>query len=134
MNKRGYLIGGLLIVVFAALGGAAFVKTMTPYVGFKEAREAGRRVQVWGRIDRTQPIGTDRETGTFSFQIEDENHDRFHVLYDGVRPGNFDQATGVVVIGQYRDGKFHADQMLVKCPSKEQEESLQEKYKQTAAR
>ena len=134
MKKPGLWVGGGLTLVFAAVGGLAFVKAMTPYVSFSEARQAGRRVQVWGRIDRTQPLGPDRETGIFTFPIEDENHDRLQVLYDGVRPGNFDQATGVVVMGQYREGQFHADQMLIKCPSKEQEEAFQEKYQQTAER
>lgn len=131
MNKRGWLIGGALILAFAALGGAAFVKTMTPYVSFQEARQSGRRVQVWGRIVRTQPMEVDPQDGVFSFQIEDENHERLQVRYAGVRPSNFDQATGVVVIGQYREAAFQADQMLVKCPSKDQESALREKYQQS---
>lgn len=132
MSRRGLWVGGALILAFAALGGAAFVKTMVPYVSFQEARQSGRRVQVWGRIVRSQPPEVDPQTGILSFEIENENHERLPVRYAGVRPGNFDQATGVVVIGQYRDAAFQADQMLVKCPSKEQETAFREKYKRSA--
>ena len=42
------------------------------------------------------------------------------VMYEGVKPGNFEEATEIVAIGSYRDGAFHAEQLLVKCPSKYQ--------------
>ena len=42
------------------------------------------------------------------------------VLYEGVKPGNFEEATQIVAIGSYSDGAFHANQLLVKCPSKYQ--------------
>ena len=42
------------------------------------------------------------------------------ILYNGVKPGNFEQATEIVAIGQYQNGGFEADQLLVKCPSKYQ--------------
>ena len=45
------------------------------------------------------------------------------VVYHGVIPGNFDQATSIVAIGRYQDGVFAAEQLLVKCPSKYQAEA-----------
>jgi len=42
------------------------------------------------------------------------------VLYSGIKPGNFEEATEIVAVGSYRDGSFYADQLLVKCPSKYQ--------------
>jgi len=44
-----------------------------------------------------------------------------------VVPGNFDQATSVVLKGKPdNDGRFVAEQMLVKCPSKYQGEGGEE--------
>jgi cytochrome c-type biogenesis protein CcmE len=37
-----------------------------------------------------------------------------------VKPGNFEQATSVVLKGKTEGDRFVADQMLVKCPSKYQ--------------
>jgi cytochrome c-type biogenesis protein CcmE len=42
------------------------------------------------------------------------------VVYDGVKPGNFEEAVQIVAIGRYQDDAFHAEQLLVKCPSKYQ--------------
>jgi cytochrome c-type biogenesis protein CcmE len=44
------------------------------------------------------------------------------VHYYGVVPGNFEQATSVVLKGKSTEGVFVAEQMLVKCPSKYQGE------------
>ncbi|HIE53220.1 MAG TPA: cytochrome c maturation protein CcmE [Armatimonadetes bacterium] len=132
MSKKGSLIGILLLVAFGMLGVSSFLRSLSPYVSFEEARITGQRVQVYGRIDRTRPMGSDAERGLFSFYLEDENHDSLRVVYGGVKPGNFDQADGVVAIGTYREGAFHADRLLVKCPSKEEEQRLRERYRQTA--
>jgi cytochrome c-type biogenesis protein CcmE len=43
------------------------------------------------------------------------------VIYDGTKPGNFDQATSVVCVGKYETDAFYADKLLIKCPSKYQE-------------
>jgi len=48
------------------------------------------------------------------------------VVYYGVVPGNFDQATSVVLKGKADGDMFVADQMLVKCPSKYQGEGGEE--------
>ena len=54
------------------------------------------------------------------FGLVDENGKVMPVLYKGVKPGNFEEATEIVAVGSYHDGAFHADQLLVKCPSKYQ--------------
>jgi len=53
------------------------------------------------------------------------------VVYHGVIPGNFDQATMVVAIGRYQEGRFLAEQLLVKCPSKYQAEAEKQKAVRT---
>jgi cytochrome c-type biogenesis protein CcmE len=50
----------------------------------------------------------------------DEDGNTMTVHYDGVKPGNFEEAVQIVAVGSYRDGVFHAEQLLVKCPSKYQ--------------
>jgi len=55
--------------------------------------------------------------------MADEAGDQFEVIFDGTKPGNFEQATEIVCVGIYNQGKFHAKELLVKCPSKYMEES-----------
>jgi cytochrome c-type biogenesis protein CcmE len=113
------LVGGAAILGFLVFGLLSFQKSLTPYVGFAEARASGKVVQVKGILVDKQTT-YDPENQTFGFLLDDERGERMRVLYKGVRPGNFDQATSIVAIGSYDGAVFRADQLLVKCPSKYQ--------------
>ncbi len=121
MDKK-YIIGGVIIIVFIVWAAISFRATLTPYVSIDEAKEMGKRVQVAG-----QRMGSgqfDIQSNKFVFKLQDDHGKILNVVYDGAKPGNFDQATQVVCKGVYKDGIFHADEILVKCPSKYQEEGI----------
>jgi cytochrome c-type biogenesis protein CcmE len=122
MNKK-HIIGALIIIAFAWYAITSFDSSITPYVSIAEAIESGSTVQVKGT--RANSGTFDVEQNVFTFTLEDESGKKIDVIYDGAKPGNFDQATEVVCQGQFRDGKFHAKNILVKCPSKYQEEGIQ---------
>jgi cytochrome c-type biogenesis protein CcmE len=118
--KRGIALG--VVLVAAGVGVMSLVTGggVTPYVGFSEARAAKGNVQVMGEILPEQTL-YDTQAGSFAFFITDVNGDRMKVVYNGTKPGNFDQATSVVCIGRYDNEVFQADKLLIKCPSKYQE-------------
>ena len=72
-----------------------------------------------GDIDKEQ-VSYDVAAGVLRFPIQDESGDRLMVQFAGAIPGNFEQAKSVVAIGRYRESRFEAEQLLVKCPSKYQ--------------
>lgn len=117
--KTKYLIGIPIIVAFAIFGALSFRRTLTPYVSFEEAQESGATVQVIGEVALSQ-VRYDTDSHLLSFPLQDEKGNRMLVQYSGTKPGNFEQADQVVVIGRYENGIFSADQLLVKCPSKYQ--------------
>jgi cytochrome c-type biogenesis protein CcmE len=126
--KAKYIIGGVIIVVFLVWGASAFLKTTIQYVSIDEAAHSERTVQVMGKIDFDQ-VNYQTDQSRLQFAIYDaEAKDKaaaehLPVVYYGVVPGNFDQATSVVLKGKMGDeGAFVAEQMLVKCPSKYQGE------------
>ena len=118
MNKR-YVVGISVIVLCGAIGFTAFRDSLTPYVGFAEAKQLDRTCQVMGEVDK-ENVRYDLEGGVLHFTIIDENGHTLPVSYQGVKPGNFDQANSVVCNGRVVDGTFEADRLLVKCPSKYQ--------------
>jgi cytochrome c-type biogenesis protein CcmE len=128
--KAKYVIGAIIIVLFVVWGTSAFLKTTVQYVSIGEARRATRMVQVMGNIDFDQVVFNTADS-RLEFAIYDskavkkETAEHMKVVYYGVVPGNFDQATSVVLKGKSEDGVFVADQMLVKCPSKYQGEGGQ---------
>lgn len=126
MNAK-YIIGAVIIVVFLAWGASAFLKTTVQYVSITDAEKSKRTVQVMGKIDFDKVnynAGENRlEFAIFDPETKDSvSAHRMNVVYYGVVPGNFDQATSVVLKGKPDNGVFVAEQMLVKCPSKYQGE------------
>ncbi|MEJ2053787.1 MAG: cytochrome c maturation protein CcmE [Calditrichaceae bacterium] len=118
--RTKYIIGGIIIIAFTIWAGISFKSTLTPYVSIAEAKSSGKTVQVKGeRLDNGQ---FDVEHNIFTFEIKDENGEKIRVTYDGPKPGNFDQASHVVCVGKYEGGVFVAKELLIKCPSKYQEQ------------
>ena len=123
--KAKYIIGLVIILAFSAWGVSAFLNTTVKYVTFTEARQATRTVQVVGGIDfKTVQYDADKARLFFTiYDLENQDRasaDRMDIIYDGVIPGNFDQATSVLVRGKPGPDGFMAEQLLVKCPSKYQ--------------
>ena len=130
--KAKYIIGGLIILVFMVWGARAFMDTTIQYVPIEKAAIAERTVQVMGKVD-FERVEYDTDNSRLKFAIYDAEATnaatapRMEVVYYGVVPGNFDQATSVVLKGKpSEDGMFVAEQMLVKCPSKYQGEGDEE--------
>ena len=121
--KLKYIIGTVIIIAFALYSVSSFEGSITPYVSISEAIESGESVQVKG--ERVGDAMFDIEENNFKFTLQDENGKKIDVIYDGAKPGNFDQAIEVVCQGKYKNGKFHAKNILVKCPSKYQDEGAQ---------
>src|SRR3989337_655341 len=117
--KPKYIVALIVVVVFLVFGAFSLKKSLTPYVSFAQAQKGGT-VQIIGKL----VSGTDyydSQSQKLAFMLTDqESRLQMKVLYDGVKPGNFEQATEIVAIGQYQSGTFEAEQLLVKCPSKYQ--------------
>lgn len=118
-RRLWYAVGGVLIVAFLAFGATSFKSNLTPYVSFDEAQRVAGKVQVAGALvaDSTRYL---EDTELLSFGLADESGRTMPVVYSGVKPGNFEEATQIVAIGSWQQDAFHADQLLVKCPSKYQ--------------
>lgn len=121
-KKLLYSLGGVLILAFAGFALANFKQTLTPYVPYDTARSADRVVQVaGGLVQGSSSYDKERHSLLFTL-VDEESGETLPVRYDGVKPANFEDAVSIVAIGRYQaqDAEFHADKLLVKCPSKYQ--------------
>jgi cytochrome c-type biogenesis protein CcmE len=121
-----YVISLLAVIALVWFGVTSFNRSLTPYVSFADARKDGGYVQVNGTLAETRVV-TDGSAGTVDFHLRDSKGEVMEVLYRGVKPANFEQATSVVALGSYKDGRFESDKLLVKCPSKYQAEGAARK-------
>jgi cytochrome c-type biogenesis protein CcmE len=117
--KKSYILGAVIIVAALIMAMYSFQSTLTAYVTVGEAKASKRPVQVAGML----VAGSDKydlETNNLVFTLREDGGAEMAVEYDGPRPGNFDDVTKVVAIGQYVPQKqvFEAKELLVKCPTK----------------
>jgi cytochrome c-type biogenesis protein CcmE len=61
----------------------------------------------------------------FVFTIIDNNGEEREVVYYNPKPQDFEKSEQVVVIGSVKEKTFVADEILLKCPSKYQENEIQ---------
>ena len=121
-RNRLYLLGGLLLVGFAAFSLFAFKDSLTPYVSYAEARAARRMVQVAGALEKGSAAYVS-EQDSLLFTLQDPaSRETMRVRYKGLKPANFEEAISIVAIGHFDSAarEFQAEKLLVKCPSKYQ--------------
>ncbi len=131
--KKTHIIG---ILVIAA---AIFIVIITAgdassYVTFEEAKEMAlngnnKKIHVVGQLtkdDQGQITGIkpSEDKLAFSFQMVDGNNEIHQVFYNEPMPPDFQKSEQVVVIGSFKNELFVADEILLKCPSKYQEETI----------
>ncbi len=117
--KRRHMIGIGVIAVFIVFSIFSFQSSLTPYVNFAQAKAVTGNVQVRGTLVDQQVTMAD-EGRLVQFVLRDEAGEEVPVSYRGTKPDNMEHATSVVAIGKYRQDRFEAEKLLVKCPSKYQ--------------
>jgi cytochrome c-type biogenesis protein CcmE len=125
----------MLIVIAVAIG--IIVSTAddaSTYVGFDEAMAMStsgnnKEIHVVGQLkkDHSGDIIGIREGDdkvSFSFIMVDDSGKEQEVNYNQPMPPDFTRSEKVVVIGSYNGEVFNASKIILKCPSKYQEEKI----------
>lgn len=131
--KKSHIIGiviiGIAIAVIISTAGDA-----STYVTFDKAKEMASNgnessIHVVGELKKSQSgeiigIQPSADKLSFSFLMVDENQNEQTVFYNEPMPPDFQRSEKVVVIGAYQQNTFVADKILMKCPSKYQENTV----------
>lgn len=129
--KKNHIIA--IIIIAVAIG---MVISMTgdasTYVTFDEAQELSEKgfkksIHVVGELPKTasgEIVGIQESPDklSFKFQMIDENGRKQQVLFAEPIPTDFVRSEQVVIVGAYQGDNFVAEKILLKCPSKYQEE------------
>lgn len=122
--KSKYIFGGVIVTVFLALMIYLFTQSNIQYMNdFSEVMGKEKVVKATGSWVKEKNYQLDTQKRLFSFYMKDDNGVEMKVVYPGTIPNNFETATSVVVTGQYKDGYFHAKDILTKCPSKYEDQT-----------
>jgi cytochrome c-type biogenesis protein CcmE len=122
MKKRGAVISGL-VALLAGIGLiGVFVANASPYVTIAQAKQmSGGNLHLKGHLIKESLI-SDAARREIRFLMKDEAGDTLRVVHVGTPPSNMANASEVVVIGGMKGSHFESQKMLVKCPSKYENE------------
>lgn len=137
-NHKFLVAGGLLIVLIIGLMAYGLFTASSYYLTVSEVHE--QHAQALARLQQgdanalTQRIRVNGEVVagsedwnaqelTLRFAISDESGESLPIVFYGPRPDNFQRAASAIVEGELTEsGVFQADTLLLKCPSRYEEE------------
>lgn len=118
----------VVILLVAVLMGTLFsvFTTNSESVVFARAfAEPGIEFKVSGTLDTDHPVVYDplQEVAETRFHMRDKHGDVREVLLTKAKPTGLEQSESIDLYGTVVDGQFIAGEMLMKCPSKYNEQS-----------
>lgn len=128
--KKTHILAILVAVV--ALGAIlSTVADSSTYVTFEEAAEQpGKEYHVIGTLNKNKAVVYDSRNNPdeFSFYMLDNNGEEMKVIYDDSKPQDFEKSEQIVLVGKVEGDVFKASSLLLKCPSKYQEDDTPESF------
>ncbi len=126
--KKTHII--LILVIAVCIG--AFITTLadsSTYASFSEAFEnPNREFHVVGVYNKEKPYVylPEIDANSFEFYLIDQEKNEKKVILLKSKPQDFEKSEQIVVIGKaHSNGTFVASDILMKCPSKYNENTLQ---------
>jgi cytochrome c-type biogenesis protein CcmE len=131
--KKTHIIGIILIAmaVMIIIITAGDASTYVTFAQAKKMSENGnnKKIHVVGQLKKDTTgkvigINPSEDLLSVSFVMIDNEGREQQVYYNEPMPPDLVKSEQVVVIGSYRENMFMADKILLKCPSKYQEEEI----------
>ena len=117
--RKSAIIG--LITIALCIGFLVSLNADTDtYSNFTEASSSNKEEHVIGNWEKSQGMYYDaaKDPNHFSFFMKDEKGKVNKVVLNGTKPQDFERSEKLVLIGQMNGGTFYASKILMKCPSK----------------
>lgn len=114
----------IIAIVVIAVALAVIVSTISnssTYAPFRTAIEnEGKTFHVVGKVNLQKDFIYNPEVNAnlFGFYLVDNEGVEKLVMYNGTKPQDFERSEQIVVVGKMSGTDFHANQLLMKCPSK----------------
>ena len=116
--KTQHILALLALAAFMGLLFTSLADSASTYTDFQGAKARGGEAHVVGQWVRRNETQKDPGGNYFRFYVQDSTQHTELVTYNDPMPPNFQQAEKVVLIGGYQGNRFVADKILMKCPSK----------------
>ena len=125
-------IFGIIVIAIAVMIIIITAGDASTYMTFLEARKMAeegnnKKIHVVGQLKKDTSgnilgLNTSEDKLSVSFVMVDHDNTEQKIYYNEPMPPDLERSEQVVVIGSFRENIFVADKILLKCPSKYQEE------------
>lgn len=125
--KKTHIIA-LIAIAIAIAALVSIAGQASTYANFMEAAAKPNQThQVVGHLVTDKPVVYNPETNanSFSFYMKDESGTERQVICQKEKPAEFERSEQIVLKGSMQGDVFVAHDILLKCPSKYQDEQIQ---------
>jgi cytochrome c-type biogenesis protein CcmE len=124
--KKSSILGIVLIAVFIAIIISIYGDSST-YASFSEAQKTEVELHVVGQLNKDKELiyNPTQNANYFSFYMLDEDGQECKVVFQGSKPQDFERSEQIVLTGKMVGEEFHASKILMKCPSKYNDQQIE---------
>jgi cytochrome c-type biogenesis protein CcmE len=130
-KKIKFIVGGVIIVLAIAYliytgvqGSAAYFLTVDELYA-KGVPMENRTVRVSGKVDAATIEFNNRDL-ILAFEVVSDSGQRMQVVFNGPKPDQMRAGAEAILEGKYDGQTFTAQSLLLKCPSRYEEQGVEE--------
>lgn len=124
--KKSSIIGMAIIAIAIGVIMSTYADSST-YGSFADAQETQKELHVVGKLNKSKEMvyNPQEDANYFSFYMVDSKGKECKVEFTGTKPQDFERSEQIVLTGQMNNGAFHANKILMKCPSKYTQDKIE---------
>ncbi len=124
--KKSSILGIIAIAIAIAIIISIYADSST-YASFKEAQTTEAELHVVGQLNKEKDLiyNPIENANYFAFYMLDEHGEECKVVFNGSKPQDFERSEQIVLTGKMVGEEFHASKILMKCPSKYNENEIE---------
>ncbi len=117
--KKSAIIGLITIAISVGILFSLNANTDS-YSNFRQASSSEKEEHVMGYWEKSEGTyyNAAKDANHFSFHMKDDKGEVREVIYNGTKPQDFEKSEKLVLVGKMDQDKFYASKILMKCPSK----------------
>jgi cytochrome c-type biogenesis protein CcmE len=130
-KKTKFIIGGVIIalaityLIYTGVQSSAAYFLTVDELYAKGAAVENQTVRVSGKVDATTIEFNNRDL-LLTFDVTSETGQRMPVIFNGPKPDQMREGAEAIVEGKYDGQAFTAQSLLLKCPSRYEEQGIEE--------
>lgn len=128
-KKIKFIIGGVVIalaivfLIYTGMQSSATYFLTVDELYAKGAAQLNRPVRVSGKVDANTIQFNNRDL-ILTFDVTSDTGSRMHVTFNGPKPDQMREGADAILEGKYDGQMFTAQSLLLKCPSKYEEGTI----------